>query len=333
MLAPLSQKQNLCTIVKFIAALLVVHFHIFAFNCDSIYWKSFSNFGAPCVSIFFFFSGYGLVFSFLKKGEAYLEGFVYDRGCKLLIPFIIAYIITLPVFYIFVGQIDLKFLIATLPNGGIYLVFSWYVTAILLLYLTYFVVMKLRLPIDIKLGILTIIVLLAITYIIIFDWKEWYGLSLPGFIIGLWYARYEHRILCATSKRFFVLTFVVSAIICLFLWQWPLLFENDTNKFLSLPIEYINNILWVIVLISGAQLLPCFVKRVNVLLYCSYEIYLLQNCAMIISGQFTNTFWHYYICTMLLSVMIGFIGYKFNQPINKLSANIFQNSKLLQRVF
>lgn len=52
----------------------------------------FRNIGFICVSIFFFISGWGTMYGYLKK-EDYLNGFVSRKITKILIPYLIAIIL------------------------------------------------------------------------------------------------------------------------------------------------------------------------------------------------------------------------------------------------
>lgn len=69
----LSQKRSLCDWVRYIAALLIVNGHLFLFYNPESILTPYMNLGACCVSIFFFFSGYGLMTSYERKGDAYLK--------------------------------------------------------------------------------------------------------------------------------------------------------------------------------------------------------------------------------------------------------------------
>lgn len=86
----------LCGLVKYIAALLVVFGHLMIAHCCALFWVMESNFGSKAVSVFLFFSGYGLMHSYLKKGTAYLDGFVQKRIGKIILPLLVAYFLDDP---------------------------------------------------------------------------------------------------------------------------------------------------------------------------------------------------------------------------------------------
>lgn len=68
-----------------VLAILIILHHLSS-KIDILFLKWFHDFGAPIVSMFFFVSGYGLIKSYLKKGTAYIDGFLAKRLGKILPP-------------------------------------------------------------------------------------------------------------------------------------------------------------------------------------------------------------------------------------------------------
>ena len=114
--------------------------HIFPDGISRIGVVLLGNFGilgAIVVGIFFFISGYGLTSSFLKKGDAYFEGFFRKRFVKLLVPFILISAIeqvvrtqVIPDYS--VTESFLKFL-----SSGFFFV-QWFVCVLLLFYIFFY---------------------------------------------------------------------------------------------------------------------------------------------------------------------------------------------------
>ena len=132
------KQHNLTEIFRFIAALLVVNGHTFMYYSGMPEASSWLNLGAQCVSLFLFFSAYGLMCAYEKKGVTYLQGFIPRRIGRILIPLLTAYVISLPIYAVYQGSFDWTNVIGTLYWGGPYLKFSWYVTEIAVLYLLYY---------------------------------------------------------------------------------------------------------------------------------------------------------------------------------------------------
>lgn len=226
-LNPLHSKQNLCGLCKYIAALLVVNGHLFLFGNSDSSLTPYMNLGPCCVALFFFFSGYGLIFSYKTKGNTYLKGFFHKRFFKILWPLVTAYAICLPIYALLKGPIDITTLLTTLYWGGPYLKFSWFVSEILIVYLLFFVVMKLppgcsdnNKLIIVSLGIIMLMAILFITH-----QPNWYIISLPGFILGMWYCNYENQVigLSTTQVYFIAITLGLAWVLT---WQWNHIFAS-----------------------------------------------------------------------------------------------------------
>lgn len=68
-------------------ALGIIFHHLTQWVSTGVEFENFSYMGTYIVSIFFFLSGYGLYFQNEKK-ENYMDGFLYKRLSKILIPFL-----------------------------------------------------------------------------------------------------------------------------------------------------------------------------------------------------------------------------------------------------
>lgn len=219
-LRTLSEKQPLCTAIKFIAALLVVNGHLFIFGNPTGPLTRFMNFGPCCVSLFFFLSGYGLIYSYDNKGDAYLKSFFSRRFVKLLIPLATAYIITLPIYSFLKAPINWNDVFGTIFWGGPYLKFSWYVTEIAGIYLLFYSTMRLKAQLANKLIILSVEVLILMAILFIANQPIWYVVSLPSFIIGIWYEHFEKSIISKISIQSLISIITATALVWFIAWQW-----------------------------------------------------------------------------------------------------------------
>lgn len=172
--------------LKAILAILIVTGHLFFYVNNRTVLYPFSVFLTPAVSLFFFISGYGLIKSYLVKGELYLKGFILKRVWGVLCPFLIALI-----FYFMVlnQPADYWRMIPHLIEP-LYLPFSWYVFAIIYLYISYYMVFK-YIPGAYRLYVL---LLMTIIYIVVTKGRgyAWYWyMSVLAFPAGTFYAIYE----------------------------------------------------------------------------------------------------------------------------------------------
>lgn len=131
----LSRSYTLCC--KGILSLLIMFCHI---QFNRVYLEPFKIFnyaGNFIVSIFFFYSGYGVMFSYMSKGIEYKKFFFKKRILKILyiyIIFNILYIITDLLLKISISNI--------LLNKDLIVSHSWYIVDIIILYLGYWMSIK-----------------------------------------------------------------------------------------------------------------------------------------------------------------------------------------------
>lgn len=310
-----SQKRVLCDWVKYIAALLVVNGHIFMFSNPESAITPFMNLGACCVSIFFFFSGYGLMTSPKQKGDAYLNGFFKRRILKVMLPLLTAYVITLPIYALLKDSINWLTVLKTLTWGGPYLRYSWFVTEIVVLYGAFYIVMKTKCGIASKRNILTLLVLCMMALLIIAGQPKWYVISLPGFIIGIWFQAYEDKISRILSEYTIL---IISVVIWLFTWQWQLVGHNILTaykwEYISYYICNIAFVAMVVGLICKLRITPPHLR----ILRSSYEVYLMQNSAFIILSAFSMPFIGYWISAICSSISIGYFVHNLNTRLYRI---------------
>lgn len=221
----LSQNRNWTNLLKYIAAILVVNGHIFLFYSNFPSISRWTNLGSQCVSLFLFFSAYGLMYAYHMRGKSYLKNFFSRRILKIIIPWVVAYAISLGVYSMFHDHIDWNDVIQTIGWGGNYMQFSWYVTEIAVLYLLFYVSAKISRN-DFQLScLLTILVVVMMSVLLLQKSPLWYMLGLPCFIFGIWYQRYEQyieNVLCVLIRNKFQAISIAVCLLMLFvlLYQW-----------------------------------------------------------------------------------------------------------------
>lgn len=131
--------------LKGIMALIIVAGHI----RDNLIWLNDTFLGQLltisgylCVAVFFFFSGYGLMFQYRQRGQTYVDGFpkrrLLDIYAKYLL--LIALYATAHILY---GSIPtVPILVHSLLFGGTLVYAGWYLQAVLVLYLFFWLVVK-----------------------------------------------------------------------------------------------------------------------------------------------------------------------------------------------
>lgn len=318
----LSEKQKFTNILKFVTALFVVNGHLFVFGGGPHSWAQEMNIGPLCVSLFFFLSGYGLMCSYERKGAAYFKGFLSHRLGRVIFPLITAYIVTLPVYRIVVGEIDWHTVFSTFYWGGPFLRFSWYVTEIVLLYLFFYVIMRSSVSKQHKIYVLTFVILLMMGVLIATKQPIWYIESLPAFMIGFWFQRYEKKMynefLTGGSEKIGVVILLSLVLLITFHWHFVVEHVQMLSAFrYQYASYYIMNIVFVILIIIAMKGVETHITFPPALTNSYYEIYLMQSCVMLALRDVTRSFLVYWLGVMLLTVVLAVLMHKGNSLLMK----------------
>lgn len=146
------------------------------------YLRDFNCWGEPIVSIFFFLSWYGILKSYQKKGRSYLEGFISGRLLKLMIPFIICGLIYMsfnpPIFSSIISLNTWKNDCPILPS-------SWFVVAILLQYLIFYIVALISRSINITVVAAWLLSVMLMILLENLEFKTFWWHSLLAFNVGM----------------------------------------------------------------------------------------------------------------------------------------------------
>lgn len=162
-------------------------------------WLQFKYFLSQLIVVtFLFYSGYGMMCSFMKKGQPYIKGLFKNRFLSLLLHFDLAVVLFLITNWIVGNHVTLKaFLIALTTWKGIGNS-NWYITAILCLYIIMIVSFlifgkfgKNKIPALLAMSFLTV----ALMYVFVKLRRPAYCYNtLPLFPMGMWYAAFKEKI-------------------------------------------------------------------------------------------------------------------------------------------
>lgn len=308
----LSASIPLCGLVKYIAAFLVVFTHLMMGHCTNSFWIMESNFGSKAVPIFLFFSGYGLMHSFMKKGKSYLNGFVRKRLGKILLPLLVAYICYLVAQVCAGGAIDGSLVIKRMLSANPYLPYSWYVSEIVIIYIVFYIVARVNQE---RLAwVLTIVILCLLACGIAIDLPSWWTSSTHCFLIGIWVKKYEDRFYaCMRKNRIWLLPLLIFLFFCTFNWVRIM----NATGFSSLKsfnelYYYIANFCFVVVIAYGLMNVKSMPRQLPV--YSSfYELYLMQGTVFLVVGTWFDSPFALIAVNLVICVVLSFLIYKFNQ--------------------
>lgn len=161
-----------------------------------------SGIGLQIVAVFFFISGYGLCVSYCSKGRRYLDGFLQKRMGKLLPKFIL---LTggMVIIYHFFSPLSISVQALKFSNGWTPLPFSWFIYAIIYVYVVFYLCALLA-KTPKQIGILftfTIIAYIGIVSKIIHFPSYWY-LTIISVPLGYFSALYEKKINTLFRNKF-----------------------------------------------------------------------------------------------------------------------------------
>lgn len=197
--------QDRSTVLKGVCAISIVLLHLGSVT-DSRVLPQVSAFA---VSIFFFLSGYGLVCQYLRKGTNYLNGFLYKRVIKIVIPYLIAatlyslyfYYAKLKYDYVFYGEYNFGIkgvLKAFLEHGYTIVINSWFVIVLLIVYIAFYFCFKYLKDIKDAICVLSsFVVLLTIVFFVLAQYRGWmtaYYMQTLSIICGLVFAYKKDKI-------------------------------------------------------------------------------------------------------------------------------------------
>ncbi|MDO4608925.1 MAG: acyltransferase, partial [Clostridia bacterium] len=216
-----------------IMAILVVFCHI-AREIDVGFFKSIRPAGYLMVSVFFFFSAYGLTVQYLKKGTAYLKSFFKRNILYLYIIFAITTAIYLAWYRICGQTYPIKRILfcifgKTIASG------SWYLCVCILFYIFFYIAFKLfGATHKAVIAVFIMQIVLALIYILAGYKSTWYRSNL-SFTLGIFWALNFDKINAFLKKKYYLVLFC-SLGVFLILTAIPYIFKNSGIDFKTLRI-------------------------------------------------------------------------------------------------
>lgn len=309
----LSEKRELTIWTKFIASQGVVLGHLCLFYSQiPILQREFGGMGLLFVNLFLFFSGYGLMFGYLKNKEGYANGFLKKRIPKLLIPYITAYILYLVIYLIVNKEIDFN----KIPD----LPYSWYVWEVIMLYIMFYLAIKF-IPKQYVLWGVTMGNIILACILILSQHPVWWTDAIMSFSIGVWYQTYERKISNFISN-YKILFAATTVIIFFFSYQigW-------ISTFIPTLSAYRYTLLsWYIIGGIFVSSIVFFSKRCNFtpnthithITHWYYEVYLSHGISILIITQLTDNKAVIFTLTFVITFALSYLLSKVNHTIFKI---------------
>ncbi|WP_300279053.1 acyltransferase family protein [Peptacetobacter sp.] len=300
---PLSMSNG--NAIKGLAAILIVLHHISQRIENPGKLLFFRYIGYLQVAIFLFFSGYGLMKSYKSK-KGYLEGFWKKRIPKIVIPFILANILFLAVYRLVLHTKFSMYEIITCTLG-LRLIdgFKWYVIAIIVLYVGFYLTFK---YLKENLSIFGIFLVVTSYNYICFKLGqgEWWYNATYCFLIGIIFANYEKYLINIIRKYYLIVTTIL-------LTSFIYTFISNIHKS-NIYMAMISSILFV--LVCPCILMKCELNSriLKFLGGISYEIYLVHRMFLDILMGMSNKYLYLLIC-ISMSILLAYLFSIFSKKI------------------
>ncbi len=152
----------------------------------------FGLWGPPSVASFFLLAGYGLAFSYKKKGEAYLHGFFKKRLVRLLWPLFFMTIVyqSYKAYHNNFDWIDML----TTPSP-----MSWFIYALVIWYVGYYFSFRIGKTLKAQLGLIWIFTLLYLAFTIFLK-QSYFYISILPLPMAITYVFYEEKVKAYISR-------------------------------------------------------------------------------------------------------------------------------------
>ena len=265
------------TIKGLFSLLILFHHLIFEIDIHSPGLEVFKYIAFPLVSVFFFFSGYGLVKSYSKNSlKISLKLFAKKRISKLIIPYTIIIIFYGLYKYIhnpstFSTREFIMDVLLAKEIGPL-----WYMTVILIIYAIFGLCFKYCKPISARRIILTITVLYVLLCVFFSVPSQWYS-SIIGFYVGIFYGMNESKVRELINSNYYRnLCIIFISFNTLFCSRLIIAAKITNSEILHSAYRSIIDFAFIFFLISLLEIIEikrpimCFIGKI------SYELYLVH---------------------------------------------------------
>ena len=278
-------------------------------------WFDFRNLlGQLIVVPFLFYSGYGMMCSYEKKGTPYIKGIFKNRFLKLLLHFDLAVVLFAIMNLIIGREFTLKDFLLSLTTWGAIGNSNWYITAILILYIlmtvSFLIFKKHKISALLLMTVLTVGV--GVVFILMDKPVRYYN-TIVLFPLGMWYAyfkKYIDKILMKNNLIYF-------GVLTLSLFLLALGNANRDRNIIAFEIFAVSFIAVIILLSMKIKLQNTII---NMLGKHVFSIYILQRIPMKIFSELglngDDNHLLFFAVTFAATVFIAVIFDKFTAKID-----------------
>ena len=327
--------------IKGILAIIIVLHHLAVSLEDRMWLAPFNkNAGWLTVAWFFFFSGFGLMYGLINKKD-YLKGFLLKRLPSIIIPLLTATVIYVPVKLLLGTKMDGIYLLEVLKFNEFFVDNSWYVFALIVLYVGFFFVFRYlvgnktdnKKRMYIAITIFSIFVLLYEIGCLIFNGQFMWSASCITMALGTLWAYKQNQIL-NIIKKYYWLILIISVIGYLggmaFMPIFNKVFGFYPPEFIAENIRCIFFVIIMTLITMKLSLANCITKYLGKI---SYEIYLIHGLYLLLLEKlvgFNKVV--YVLAVVILTIVTAVILSKINKLLLNGYLKVLSNRKQLKEV-
>lgn len=295
--------KKTCDCLKGIFAVCVLLHHLFQHSGlfhGTLIGIGLQFLGYFSVGVYFFLSGFGLMQSFQAKGKVYLDIFPKKR----ILPFYIT-IVFLTILYslyqMLLGDgLEISLMIKSLLFGGTVIANGWYLQVQLFCYITFYFVFQFCRIRSCGMALITVLTLCFILGMAVFGFAHTWYVSVPLFVLGLWFSCSKNRFdqFIRNRKNWLILlltsglTFVISMLCCKFA---NITFISEV----SITLAECAFVFCVLLIVNKVNIDCSLTRKLGVI---SLEIYVMQGiCLSFFHSYFwniKNPYWYVIVASM-----------------------------------
>lgn len=303
--------KETCTMIRGVAAFIILLHHLssyisFGKPLDFV----FKNIGALMATVFFFYSGYGLMYNLTHK-EGYMNSFVNKRLLSVIIPYVIANIFYVS-YQLLTGTFQgFSYYLSEIKKGYTLVPYSWYVLVIIILYCIFYISFR---WLTAERGLLLCLVL-NIGYMLFINaigFGEWWYNTCFAFFFGIVFSMYYSNADSFLQKKP-ILKFICFSLLFLILLVSGKLFSQ---VYVLMLIKSLRSVVFCVCILYISMILQKRNKVLMILGDLSFEIYLYQGFAISVCWEFFRTNTILFICTVLIITLVtAYIMHNVNNKI------------------
>ena len=305
------EQREQSQLLKFVASLIVVVGHEACFY--GVHNETFmreTGLGAFCVSFFLFMSGYGLLYSFVKKQQRLSWRWLLARMVKLVVPALTAMALYVIAETVVGKEVNWSKLLTYGFVSDTNLRYGWYVSEIIVLYIAFFAFYR-YLSIRRSTILLSLAIGVAATVMVIMKCAIWYVLGLPCFVLGLLLAKCDvegKTILNVHLSKLQIKLLLSVAVVMFFLSKDFYLVQGllpvlDKWRF-ALAAKFLSNIVFIVVVTYVLMRQPVCKSMVNRGGYF-YEVYLVQGATLLVCRELITNDWLFVMLGLLCTIIVA----------------------------